>query len=105
MGVRAAAFHADQADISQVVKLIDDVVGAFGGFDILVANAAVFIVDPGQGRGTLALAARQRCRRRQMAEVKTIVLAGPDLARDGVVRWRCCDLQGGDCSAVRGGVA
>ena len=30
----------------------------------------------------------------QMAELKAIVLAGPDLARDGVVRWRCCDLQG-----------
>jgi len=30
----------------------------------------------------------------QMAEFKAIVLAGPDLARDGVVRWRCCDLQG-----------
>ena len=29
----------------------------------------------------------------QMAELRTIVLAGPDLARDGVVRWRCCDLQ------------
>ena len=30
----------------------------------------------------------------QTAELRTIVLAGPDLARDGVVRWRCCDLQG-----------
>ena len=30
----------------------------------------------------------------QMAELKEIVLAGPDLAKDGVVRWRCCDLQG-----------
>ena len=30
----------------------------------------------------------------QMAELKKIVLAGPDLAKDGVVRWRCCDLQG-----------
>ena len=30
----------------------------------------------------------------QMAELRTIVLTGPDLARDGVVRWRCCDLQG-----------
>ena len=30
----------------------------------------------------------------QMAELKGVVLAGPDLARDGVVRWRCCDLQG-----------
>ena len=30
----------------------------------------------------------------QMAELKKIVLTGPDLAKDGVVRWRCCDLQG-----------
>ncbi len=30
----------------------------------------------------------------QMVELRTIVLIGPDLARDGVVRWRCCDLQG-----------
>jgi transposase len=29
----------------------------------------------------------------QMAHLREIVLAGPDLARDGVVRWRCCDLQ------------
>jgi len=30
----------------------------------------------------------------QMAELKKIVLAGPDLVKDGVVRWRCRDLQG-----------
>lgn len=30
---------------------------------------------------------------RQQAELKEIVLAGPDLERDGVVRWRCVDLQ------------
>ncbi len=30
----------------------------------------------------------------QMAQLREIVLQGPDLARDGVVRWRCCDLQG-----------
>ncbi len=30
----------------------------------------------------------------QMAELRQIVLAGPDLAKDRVVRWRCCDLQG-----------
>lgn len=29
----------------------------------------------------------------QEAELKAIVLAGPDLARDGVVRWRRVDLQ------------
>lgn len=29
----------------------------------------------------------------QMQEVKALVLAGPDPARDGVVRWRCVDLR------------
>jgi transposase len=28
----------------------------------------------------------------QMAELRALVLAGPDPARDGVVRWRCVDL-------------
>ena len=39
----------------------------------------------------------------QMAELRGVVLAGPDLATDGVVRWRCCDLQG--VIAERFGVA
>lgn len=30
----------------------------------------------------------------QMQELNDLVLAGPDLARDGVVRWRCSDLRG-----------
>jgi transposase len=30
----------------------------------------------------------------QMAQLREIVLQGPDLACDGVVRWRCCDLRG-----------
>jgi transposase len=29
----------------------------------------------------------------QMQTLKELVLAGPDLARDGVVRWRCVDLR------------
>ena len=29
----------------------------------------------------------------QMRELKDLVLAGPDLDRDGVVRWRCIDLR------------
>jgi len=28
----------------------------------------------------------------QMARLKDIIAAGPDLAKDGVVRWRCADL-------------
>ena len=30
----------------------------------------------------------------QMQKLEGLVLAGPDLARDGVVRWRCVDLRG-----------
>ena len=30
----------------------------------------------------------------QMQELQALVLAGPDLAEDGVVRWRCVDLRG-----------
>lgn len=30
----------------------------------------------------------------QMAELKAVVLAGPDPAEHGVVRWRCSDLRG-----------
>ena len=30
----------------------------------------------------------------QMQELNDLVLAGPDLARDGVVLWRCSDLRG-----------
>lgn len=30
----------------------------------------------------------------QKAELKALVLAGPDPERHDVVRWRCCDLQG-----------
>jgi transposase len=30
---------------------------------------------------------------KSQAKLKEIVIAGPDLKEDGVVRWRCCDLQ------------
>jgi len=30
---------------------------------------------------------------RQMAELKDLVVAGPDPEKDGVVRWRCVDLR------------
>ena len=41
---------------------------------------------PRSGRGA-ALSAEQQ------AEFISLVLAGPELARDGVVRWRCIDLR------------
>src|SRR5258708_8574868 len=40
-GVQASAFQIDQADTAQAARLIDDVVGRFGGLDILVNNAAI----------------------------------------------------------------
>ena len=37
------------------------------------------------------------------AELREIVLKGPDPAKDGIVRWRCCDLQ--DMIETRYGVS
>lgn len=42
-GVKAAAFKADQADIAQVKKLVQDVAKHFGKLDILVNNAGVSV--------------------------------------------------------------
>jgi len=42
LGVRAAAFKADQADAAQVTKLVKTVAEHFGHLDILVNNAGVF---------------------------------------------------------------
>jgi 3-oxoacyl-[acyl-carrier protein] reductase len=44
-GVRATAFKADQAEPSQVEKLVKDVAAQFGRLDILVNNAGVFVVS------------------------------------------------------------
>ena len=51
------------------------------------------------GEGIAGLSDAQRSGRppalsvAQMEELKELVLAGPDLAHDGVVRWRCIDLR------------
>ncbi|WP_254509993.1 SDR family NAD(P)-dependent oxidoreductase [Anatilimnocola floriformis] len=42
LGVKAAAFQADQADAAQVTKLVHQVREKFGQLDILVNNAGVF---------------------------------------------------------------
>jgi len=42
-GVRAAAFKADQADAAQVNKLVKQIAERFGGLDILVNSAGVFV--------------------------------------------------------------
>jgi 3-oxoacyl-[acyl-carrier protein] reductase len=43
-GVRAVAFKADQADVTQVENLVNTVAAHFGRLDILVNNAGVFIL-------------------------------------------------------------
>ncbi len=43
LGVRAAAFKADQADPAQVSGLVNAVITRFGKLDILVNNAGVFV--------------------------------------------------------------
>jgi 3-oxoacyl-[acyl-carrier protein] reductase len=43
LGVRAAAFRADQADAAQVDGLVKAVMQRFGRLDILVNNAGVFV--------------------------------------------------------------
>jgi NAD(P)-dependent dehydrogenase (short-subunit alcohol dehydrogenase family) len=44
IGVRAAAFQADQADARAVTALVEAVVKQFGRLDILVNNAGVFVM-------------------------------------------------------------
>src|SRR3984893_7749946 len=46
LGVRAAAFQADQADAQQVVGLLQQAVEAFGRIDILVNNAGTLVPSP-----------------------------------------------------------
>jgi transposase len=36
----------------------------------------------------------------QKAELRELVVQGPDPAKDPVVRWRCVDLRGGGCASV-----
>ncbi|WP_405056701.1 SDR family oxidoreductase [Kribbella sp. NBC_01505] len=43
LGAKAVAFQVDHADTSQAPVLIDQVVAAYGGLDILVNNAAISV--------------------------------------------------------------
>lgn len=36
---------------------------------------------------------KQRLNDDQLLEIKAMIIEGPDLERDGVVRWRCVDIQ------------
>ena len=57
LGVKAAAFKADQADPAQVEGLVKTVTETFGRLDILVNNAGVFVMgavdDAGADIGAL----------------------------------------------------
>ncbi len=44
LGVRAAAFKADQGSAAQVIGLVQSVVERFGGLDILVNNAGIAVM-------------------------------------------------------------
>ncbi|HTH15451.1 MAG TPA: SDR family oxidoreductase [Magnetospirillum sp.] len=46
LGVRAAAFKADQADQSQVAAMVASVAARFGRLDILVNNAGIAMMTP-----------------------------------------------------------
>ncbi|TDD59630.1 SDR family oxidoreductase [Kribbella antibiotica] len=43
LGAKAVAFQVDHADTAQAAVLIDEVVAAYGGLDILVNNAAISV--------------------------------------------------------------
>ena len=58
LGVRAAAFKADQANAAQVDKLVKTVASHFGRLDILVNNAGV-LVTGGVADGNVAAFDRQ----------------------------------------------
>jgi 3-oxoacyl-[acyl-carrier protein] reductase len=51
LGVRAAAFKADQADSDAVAGLVRTVKQEFGGIDILVNNAGLFGMSPVDAEG------------------------------------------------------
>lgn len=52
IGRRALAIKADSADAAAVVAAVDETAATFGRFDILVNNAAVFVVAPLEELGT-----------------------------------------------------
>lgn len=96
-GVRAAAFQIDQADTARAPRLIDDVVGQFGGLDILVNNAAISaeqgrtVDDPGAD-----VAALDRMHATYYTGVIAIIRAAAKVMRDNgrlLHHRRGCRLQ------------
>ncbi len=82
LGVRAAAFKADQADATQVAAMIAAVFKRFGRLDILVNNAGVFI-SGGLGDPAADLAALGRQQAINVGGVVAAVRAAAPLMPDG----------------------
>ncbi len=80
-GVQAAAFQIDQADTAQAPRLIDDVVGQFGGLDILVNNAAIS-AEQGRTVDDADVAALDRMRATNCTGVIAIIRVAAKVMRD-----------------------
>jgi transposase len=102
--VRAAAREAKDAD--QVRRLLA-IAAAYEGQDRSTA-AKIGAMDPQRLRDWVRrfnaagpdglidrkpAGAARRLSAAQEAELAALIEAGPDIARDGVVRWRCVDLK------------
>lgn len=81
LGVRAAAFQADQAVPAQVASLVKQVAEHFGKLDILVNNAGVFVVG-GVGDAAPDLAAIERQHAINVGGVAAAVRAAAPLLSD-----------------------
>ena len=69
LGVKAAAFQADQGDPAQVAELVKSAHSEFGQLDILVNSAGVFVAgkvdDPAADTEALDRQNQDQCRRRR----------------------------------------
>jgi hypothetical protein len=64
--------------------------------DVVRRLLGIALLLDGWSRGEAATASgmdRQTLCDAQMAELKALVIQGPDPEKDGVVRWRCVDLR------------